>query len=117
MKSDPEMPTYRIDYPVKRYVLIEQYENSDAELGEVVELSIYGEYCPEQSLRGYKRNEIEHNSCWMQIKDRISQHYFHSTSEVITFLWGKNPQRWRIFKEGKEIEFNEGDLGRLAQLL
>jgi len=48
----------------KSYKLITQYEGSDAELGEVVHLSNFGEYCPNNSLRGYKKEEIENNPCW-----------------------------------------------------
>ncbi len=47
-----------------KYTLITQYDGSSAELGEVVRLTIHGEYCPENSLRGYTREEIETNKCW-----------------------------------------------------
>ena len=52
----------------KWYQLVTQYEGSDAKLGEVVKLSRYGEYCPDNSLRGYSKDEIENNECWNRIK-------------------------------------------------
>ena len=51
------------------YKLVKQYEGSDAELGEVVYLSNFGEYCPNNSLRGYKPEEIENNECWQPLDD------------------------------------------------
>ena len=50
------------------YKLVTQYPNSSAEVGEVVKLSMHNEYCPDNSLRGYTREEIETNNCWVRIK-------------------------------------------------
>jgi hypothetical protein len=52
----------------KWYKLANQYPNSSASVGEVVKLSLHGEYCPDQSLRGYTKEEIENNPCWVRIK-------------------------------------------------
>ena len=53
---------------MKWYELTTQYEGSSATVGEVVKLSIHNGYCPDNSLRGYTREEIESNNCWTQIK-------------------------------------------------
>ena len=49
------------------YMLANQYPKSSAELGEVVRLSLHGEYCPDNSMRGYTREEIENNPNWLRI--------------------------------------------------
>ncbi len=50
-----------------QYILVKQYDGSDSKLHEVVTLTNGGEYCPERSLRGYTKEEIENNDCWRKI--------------------------------------------------
>ena len=45
-------------------ILVKQYEGSSAEIGEILTLSKFNEYCPPNSLRGYSIDEILSNECW-----------------------------------------------------